>query len=140
MSDYIDITFLGDKKLQAKLARLAIQSQRKIVRTAMRKAMKPVKERAQALVPVDSGALRDSIRQKSRTKRGISRAFVSTGTREELGIPSDAKGFYPAVIEYGTRTRPAKPYLRRALQEKRTGVLSEMAADVGRAIEREAKK
>lgn len=140
MSDFIDISFLGDKQLQAKLKRLAIQSQRKILRTAMRKAMKPVKERAQALVPVDSGALRNSIRQKSRTKRGISRAFVSTGTRQELGIPSDAKGYYPAVIEYGTRTRPAKPYLRRALQEKRTSVLSELAADIGQAIEREGKK
>lgn len=140
MSDYIDISFLGDAELQRKLKRIALQAQRKVVRAALRKSMKQVKERAQALVPVDSGRLRDSIHQKSRTKRGISRAFVATGTRQELGIPSDAKGFYPAVIEYGTRTRSPQSYLRRALQEKRSAVLSKAASDIGAGIEREAKK
>lgn len=140
MSDYIDISFLGDAELQRKLKRIALQAQRKVVRAALRKSMRQVKERAQALVPVDSGRLRDSIHQKSRTKRGISRAFVATGTRQELGIPSDAKGFYPAVIEYGTRTRSPQSYLRRALQEKRSAVLSKAASDIGAGIEREAKK
>lgn len=140
MSDFIDITFLGDAELQRKLKRIAIQAQRKVVRAALRKSMKQVKDRAQALVPVDSGRLRDSIHQKSRTKRGISRAFVATGTRVQLGIPSDAKGFYPAVIEYGTRTRSPRSYLRRALQEKKSAVLSKAASDIGAGIEREAKK
>lgn len=140
MTDFIDISFVGDDDLQRQLKRIAIQAQRKIVRAAMRKSMKSVKERAQALVPVDSGRLRDSIHQKSRTKRGITRVFVSTGTRQELGIPSDAKGFYPAVIEYGTRTRAAYSYLRRALHEKRGTVLKAVASDIGKGIEREAKK
>jgi len=140
MSDYIDITFLGDAELQRKLKRIAFQAQRKIVRAALRKSMKQVKDRAQALVPVDSGLLRNSIHQKSRTKRGISRAFVATGTREQLGIPSDAKGYYPAVIEYGTRTRAPKSYLRRALQEKKSAVLSKAASDIGAGIEREGRK
>ena len=140
MSDYIDITFLGDAELQRKLKRIAFQAQRKIVRAALRKSMKQVKDRAQALVPVDSGLLRNSIHQKSRTKRGISRAFVATGTRDQLGIPSDAKGYYPAVIEYGTRTRAPKSYLRRALQEKKSAVLSKAASDIGAGIEREGRK
>ena len=140
MSDYIDITFLGDAELQRKLKRIAFQAQRKIVRAALRKSMKQVKDRAQALVPVDSGLLRNSIHQKSRTKRGISRAYVATGTREQLGIPSDAKAYYPAVIEYGTRTRAPKSYLRRALQEKKSAVISKAAADIGAGIEREGRK
>ena len=140
MSDYIDISFTGDKKLQRKLARVVVQTQRKIVRASMRKAMKVVKDRAQALVPVDTGKLRNSIRQMSRTKRGISRAYVATGTREELGIPPDAKGFYPAVIEYGTRERPAHSYLRRAMEEKRTEVIRKAADEIGRGITREARK
>ena len=140
MTDFIDISFIGDAKLQRKLKQIALQAQRKIVRAALRKSMKQVKDRAKSLVPVDSGKLRDSIHQKSRTKRGISRAFVATGTRDQLGIPSDAKGFYPAVIEYGTRTRAPRSFLRRALQEKRSDVLSKAAADIGAGIEREATK
>ena len=140
MSDYIDITFLGDAELQRKLKRIAFQAQRKIVRAALRKSMKQVKDRAQALVPVDSGLLRNSIHQKSRTKRGISRAYVATGTREQLGIPPAAKGYYPAFIEYGTRTRAPKSYLRRALQEKKSAVISKAAADIGAGIEREGRK
>lgn len=140
MSDFVDISFTGDKALQRKLSRVVLQAQRKIVRAAMRKAMKSVKDRAQALVPVDTGELRNSIRQFSRTKRGISRAYVATGTREELGIPADEKGFYPAVIEYGTRTRPAHSFLRRALQEKRREVISKASDEIGKGITREARR
>lgn len=142
MSDFIDISFLGDKELQRKLKRLEIQTQRKIVRAEMRKSMKQVKDRAQALVPVDTGNLRRSIHQKQRTKRGITRAFVATGTREQLGIPANERGYYPASIEFGARSIGIEEnsYLRRALNENKASVLKDMADGVGKGIEREAKK
>ena len=140
MSDYIDISFLGDKDLQRKLNRLAIQSQRKVVRPAMRKSMRPVLKSAQALVPVESGRLRDSLHQKQRTIKGITRAYVATGTREALGIAADEKGFYPAVIEYGSRNHPERSYLRRALHENKNSVLNDLSDHIARGIEREAKK
>lgn len=140
MTDYIDVSMFGDKKLQRKLGRLVIQTQRKIVRGAMRKSMKPVKDRAQSLAPVKTSRLRNSIHQKQRTKKGITRAFVSTGTREDLGIKPNAKGYYPAVIEYGTRTQAAKSYLRRALGEMKTKVINTAGRLIGDGIEKEARR
>jgi hypothetical protein len=50
-------------------------------------------------------------------------AKIVTGTRLELGIPIDAKGYYPAVIEYGTSKQAAKPFMRVALAQLRTHVI-----------------
>lgn len=140
MTDYIDVSFIGDKKLERKLKRMALATQRKIVRAGINKAMKQVKDRAKELVPVDTGKLRDSIKQKRRTRRGISRAMVVTGTREELGIGANERGFYPAVLEYGTRDRTARPYLRAALAEKSGQVIDDAAAHIKQGIEDVAKK
>ena len=140
MSDFIDISFVGGWELQQKLKRLEIQLQRKIVRGAMRKAMKPVLASAKSFVAVDQGWLKSSLHIKSRTRKGRTKVYVATGTREDLGIPSDAKGYYPAVLEYGTRTRAPQSYLRRAMAQHKTDVISNMRSDIGAGIEREAKK
>ncbi|MBT8046401.1 MAG: HK97 gp10 family phage protein [Pontiella sp.] len=141
MSDYIDIRFLGDKDLQRKLKRLEIKTQRAIVRPSMKKSMVQVKDKAQELAPVKTGKLRDSIKQgRQRTRRGITRASVVTGTRQELGIAPDARGFYPAAHEYGSKNQPARSYLRRALSELKGQVLGQLADLIGKGIEREAKK
>lgn len=114
---------LGDKQLQKDLKNLDIKLQRKIVRSSISKAMLPVRNKAKQLVPVDSGALRDSIKRKNKTRRGVSRSRIVTGTKFELGIPADAKGYYPAAIEYGTRDQPARSFLRRALTDLKSSVL-----------------
>lgn len=145
MTDYIDISFLGDKELQRKLKQIEIKAERKIVRSAISKAMKQVKDRAKELAPVNLGRLKASIKQQSRTKRGISRAKVVTGTREELGVDDNQKGFYPAAIEYGYKTSsgkviPAKPFMRRAITEKQDSVMKETRDRIAQGIEREAKR
>jgi len=123
MSDYIDISILGDKALQRRLANMDVNLQKKFVRQAINRAMLPVKNKAQALAPVDTGRLRSSIKRRSRTRRGISRAQVITGTRAELGIPVGSTGYYPAAIEYGTRKQPARSFMRKALTDLRGHVL-----------------
>ena len=127
MTDYIDISVLGDKELQKMLKNLDIKLQRKYVRQSINRAMLPVKNRAKALVPVNTGKLKDSIKKRARTKRGISRAMVVTGTKQELGIPENAKGYYPAAIEYGTRHQPAQSFLRKAMTELKDDTLNSTA-------------
>lgn len=142
MTDFIDIKFLGERKLQQKLRKLDIKLQRKIVRGAMRKAMRPVLTAARNKVPYDKGWLKGSLHIKSRTKKGITRIYVATGTREKLGIGPDVKGFYPAVLEYGTRANRgiASPYLRPAISENKEYVLSLMRRGIANGIERELRR
>ena len=74
MSDFIDISITGDKKLQRQLARLDIKIQKKYVRQSINRAMLPVVKQAKAYAPVDSGRLKSSIKRRSSTRRGIARA------------------------------------------------------------------
>lgn len=131
---FMDISILGDKKLQRKLKRMDTQLQKKIVRKSMQDAMKPVKSAAKAYAPVDRGLLKRSIRTKSKSKRGTIRVSITTGTRDQLGIPATAKGYYPAAIEYGTRKQPAKPYMRRALTNKKTTILDDVKDGIAEGI------
>ena len=123
MSSFVSISVLGDKKLQKKLKQLDIKLQKKIVRNAINRAILPVRNKAKALAPVDSGLLKRSIKRKTGVKKGIARARIITGTRFDLNIPFDAKGYYPAAIEYGTQDQPARSFMRAAITALRSHVL-----------------
>lgn len=139
MSDKVDISMIGDKDLERKLQRLDIQLQRSIVRTSMRQAMRQVRDEARNLVDVNTGRLRKSIKQKQRTRRGVTRSQIVTGTRGELGIPASARGYYPAALEYGYKRAgrhiAPRSFMRRALYNKKSRVLAEMAAHIRRKID-----
>ena len=128
----INISMLGDKVLARKLKSLAPKLQKKIVRNAMRKAIKPVAAQAKANAPVLSGTLQLSLRVaarkfKSRTKFGIQ---VAT---DKLG----GDIYYAAFNELGTKKQPARPFMRPALhgnRERSTGILKrEIASGIVRA-------
>jgi|TARA_R110000851_G_scaffold36997_1_gene95880 HK97 gp10 family phage protein len=123
MSKFIDISVIGDKKLQQKLKRLALGTQKKIVRNAINRAILPVREKAKALVPFDTGLLEQSIKRKTSSRKGKASARIRTGTRAELGIPWDAKFYYPASVEFGTKSQPAYSYMRAAITALRSQVI-----------------
>ena len=139
-ADFIDISYLGDKKLQRKLNRMVIQAQRKIVRKAMREAMKPVVTVAKGYAPIDTGRLKRSLKLRSKTRRGNTSIRIVTGTREQLGIDPNAKGFYPAAIEYGSKNQAPRSYLRRAITERRNLVLDDMGQAINLGLIREGRK
>lgn len=136
----ISIDVLGDKRLQRKLLRLEPKVQRKVVRQAMREAARPVLEAAKARVPVDSGALRDSLKIRAATKK-------RTGRRGQIGVVVTTEDgffqgeqFYGAFLELGTSQQPARPYLRPAIDEKRAEAKTIAAREIAAGIKREAKK
>lgn len=139
MSDFIDISMVGDKELTKQLKKLDFKLQKKIVRQSISKAMLPVRNAAIANAPVDSGKLKASIKRKNKTKRGVSRSSIVTGTRSELGIKT--KGYYPAAIEYGYKKKngehvPAKSFMRKAISDNQTSVLNNVGKFIGNGIKK----
>lgn len=147
MAKTIDIRVLGDRELQRKLNRVVDKVQKKIVRHALREGGRPVLANAQAKVPTGEGRLKASLKLRARrARRGEFGVEVRTGTRQELGIPASATGYYPASIEYGwTHARsglpiPARSYMRAAADEQRVRALGIIGREIGRGIEMEARR
>lgn len=125
-ADRVDLSVLGDRKLDRALRRLEIRVQKKIVRAVFREhARKRIRPRIVANlsgspVGVDTGLLREAfskakIRASSRRPQELVRIGVVWPTRDELQIPADAKAYYPTAVEYGHSGAPAYPYLRPAI-------------------------
>ncbi len=91
---------------------------KKLQRKAIRQAAKVVAEEAKRIVPVDTGALKRSIKvralKRSRKNRGRVGARVVTGKGTFRG-----KTYYGGMVEYGTSRMMARPFMRTAARNKR---------------------
>lgn len=140
MGKGVDIRILGDKELERKFASLAVKIQKKLAKAAIGVAIKEVLKRAKQLVPVKSGALRDSLHIKSLKGRGKIIGYrVSTGSRETLGIDAKDKYFFPAAVEFGHGNVSAKPFIRPAIDSQKSRLLGIIASELGGKIEEEAR-
>lgn len=133
MSDRgFDISILGDKELVKRLRKLEFKTERKYVKKAMRESMRNVLRRSKAMAPVRTGALRKGIKLRAgKTRYGVHRMVVRTGTRKEMGLPeydpdgsAAARFYYPAHIELGTGKTRAIPFLRKPLESSRAVVVA----------------
>ena len=140
----------GDKALDEALRKLGDEkTTRKIVASGMAGSLIPVLNAASANAPrgkdwafdenskatkgwyvTEQGKFRkrlhlqDSIKVKAgASKKNYVERRVVTGTRDELGIPPDAKGYYPSALEFGYthaksgRQVPGRYYMLRALTD-----------------------
>lgn len=100
----IEVVLTGDKKLNRKLKKLTGKDQKKVVRKATRKAIKPIQKQAKQNIRShrESGKLEKSIKVRAvkRTRRGIG-VRVTTG---RAGNDFDGETFYGAFVEYGHKT------------------------------------
>ena len=116
------VQLTGDKELDRALEKLGGPVARKVVRKAMTKASRLVKDHAKrritAMGLVDTGRMRKQIKSRTslqtgkRAPRGVVQRFVMTGTRAEMGIPADSPWYYPAIVEYGHDNAPPKGFMR----------------------------
>jgi HK97 gp10 family phage protein len=147
----IDIRMIGDKRLVRKFNRLPDKLQKKMLRPAMRKAMKPIKAMAETLIPVGSGALKAGGLKISALKRSRSRfgIILATPTRATLGIPGEASGYYPIHVELGHRVVikgktvgkvAGQSYMRKAMEATKPQARKILANELRRRIAAEAKK
>lgn len=140
-ADGFDISVLGDRELQKKFGKLEKSVQGKMLTSAMREAMKPVLASARAAAPRHTGNLARKIKLSSVRLRGKGKGIaVRTPTRAQLGIAKDAKGYYPAHQEYGTRKNRAQPYMRPALESNRSRVLEALRSGLWKRLEPEVSR
>lgn len=152
----VDIQVLGDKALTRALASFEPKVQKKVVRSALRKSLKRLKVHVvQNLsghpVAPDSGrylaamiAAKPKALPRRRNSFGIG---FDMPPREELGISPGYEWYYPMSLEYGyTRTArapvtvPPKAPIRRAVNAHQAEELRGLGSDIGRGVEREARK
>tara|TARA_R110000764_G_scaffold164087_5_gene251175 strand:- start:809 stop:1270 length:462 start_codon:yes stop_codon:yes gene_type:complete len=125
----------GLKELQAQLLEFDEKVIKKAVRTAARKAMVPVRDRAIANVGSDSGALRDSIKLRAGSTAGKSKgrvgwAYVSAGGKLKKGLEGRPTGAYVLNEHYGTQNRAGNPFLENAFTPHVPSILQSFTAEL----------
>lgn len=149
----IDISILGDKRLDKMLATLEPKVQKRVLRKTLRASTKRLKVEVVTRLagpnvhPLDKrGTGGWMAQQKKVAVKALKRSRGRMGytlpfpTREALGISPDDKFFYPAAVEYGHPHAPAKAPIRTAVNSRTSLELSIIARETGKGIEREAMK
>lgn len=83
----------GLAELQAALQAFPVKIEKNILRGALRAGAQKIREEAQRLVPVKSGALKRSIRVSTNAQGAVAKSTLRAG---------DAKAFYAHMVEFGT--------------------------------------
>lgn len=93
----------GANELQAWLKDLPARMQKKHLDFALKASAQPVLQAAKAYAPVDTGAVRNSLRihEMKKKKRGVNAIRVATESGDFTG-----EQFYAAFLEYGFEKRP----------------------------------
>jgi HK97 gp10 family phage protein len=136
--DKVDVE--GLRELDAALGELGKSAGKAVLRRVGKKALKPVVEKARAIVPVDKGNLRDSIvvgtkltkRQKRLNSRRVDRATI------EVFAGANSPG--DVAQEFGTVDLPPQPYMRPAWASEKNEVLNIVKRDLGEEIIKTAKR
>lgn len=97
----IKFSFEGARELETALKELPKSVASGALNAALKKAAEPMVAKARALAPVDTGALRKSI--KAHPVPSKQRAYAAS-----IAIGPDRKHFYGAILEKGTGPRKVK--------------------------------
>ena len=137
---FVDVIMTGDAHAARVFRDLPRKMQNNIMRRVLRGAAKKVEAVAESRIPVDTGTLKSAgLKVRALTgkqrRRGEIGYAIQTPEREQLGIDSDSKGYYPAHVEMGHKTPngghvPAVPFLRSTADEMRAGII----ASIGSAV------
>lgn len=123
------VKITGLKEFERQLKRLEQREAKKIIRASNQKAMLPTLQAARQNVPVESGALRRSLKRQTKaypsgvvlTRIGADKRVVATNPATgEIRKPSR----YLHLVEFGTRRVPARRPLSRAFQSTEGAVFS----------------
>lgn len=132
----VDFKIEGAKEMERVLRELGPDVANRVGRQALRAGAKVIIDEAKRLVPVDSGALRDSIAVREDRK-------LKASVGHEIGVnigflkPASRRAH---LIEFGTSKSPAKPFMRPAMDSQAPAALDQMGKVLARGIDREAKK
>ncbi|WP_157778838.1 HK97-gp10 family putative phage morphogenesis protein [Massilia violaceinigra] len=102
-----DQNITGGRELDAFLQQFSAKFEKKVMRGALRVGANEFKEEVKANIPVDSGALRRSVRVTTNAKGGRVTASVKIGNK---------KAWYAQMVEFGTRAHKITPRGAKALR------------------------
>ena len=121
--------------LEKRLADIADNIAKKVLRGAVRKAMNKVRKTARmnAQQSKDTGLLDENFGLTTSAKDGeiIAKVGIRGGGKENETTP-----FYFRFVELGTKDAPAKPFLRPALENNAQDVLDTVVDELKKALDK----
>jgi HK97 gp10 family phage protein len=149
------IEFKADdmKKLHDRLLQLGAATGQKVLASAARQALKPVRDDARRMAPVDSGALRESIRiqvKKPRSGDAVVVAGLAVTTKrvtidedleaDVLAARASGAGYRWHFAEFGVPSRgiAPKPFLRPAFAKNREVMVRVLKEQLRKLIKKAA--
>lgn len=151
----VEFKIQGVDALTARMRALPVELRKKPARSALGKAAKVIREQAQANArqlddPETGRVIADNIvqRLRSRYNRRTGDVMISVGVATEKGrIPkgnpdTGPKGNTPHwhLLELGTESMAAQPFLRPAAEAKAGAAINEFAAGLDQALTRLTKR
>lgn len=135
----------GLAALDQALAQLPQKIRGRPLRAAVSAGARVVQKEARARVPVETGLVRDRIRvmgmkqaqsnARAESVVGVRRSSKSKKTKDKATDP-----FYWRFIEFGTKFKPARSFLRAAFEAKRDEAVAVIKERLAKRIEVEAEK
>jgi|SRR5215207_3726894 len=129
-------TITGLKEIQRAYRELPKTVASKVIRQAMRKAVKPVAARVKELTPRDTGKLAKAtkVRARKKKKRGVIAIDVVQGE----GGSFKAAVFHGGFQNYGTAKIEGQHYFERAFDETKEAAARQLSSEIAGGIVREA--
>lgn len=135
MPRMVEFEVLGLQELDRAFAELPKSTGKSALRTALRRALKPVVEEAGRLAPRDQqGRIERSMTISTRLRSGQQGRISLGGVTMYAGPTSRIAHFH----EFGTVKMAARPYLRPAWDRHQRQVLNSIREEIWKAIERAA--
>lgn len=132
----MDIKLDGFRQFRRTLDRLEKKTGRKVVRRSLRVGAKIIHAEAKALVPVDEGEIKRSLKVRAAKTARRSKSFG-------IAVMTDAKDFddsaHHGAVEFGTEDTEAQPYMRPAYDNKKGAALAAVTGEIKRGVEAEAR-
>ena len=132
----VKATIHGGKNLTRILKTLPDELQ-KPVRDTIRQEAEGILNAAKAAVPVDTGALRDSIRLRV-TNKGLRARVGIFRISKAKRLKGAVSTFYAAFVELGTQYRKATPFLFPAFRARKTAARAAIASAAKTALQTQA--
>ncbi len=120
-------------ELEKRLNAVADTIAKKALRSAARKAMNEVRKEARENAPEETGLLDKNFGLLTRAKDGevSAKIGIRRGAKE-----NDSTPFYFRFLEFGTKDMQARPFLRPALENNAEHVLSVLAEELRKALDK----
>ena len=128
----------GLSEVKAALRQLPDATAKTVMRRVLRKRAEPVAEAARQLVPIDSGALKNSIvvsTKLTRRQKGRHRKVDRDDVEVFVGPGADPAAH---LQEFGSSQHPAQPFMRPAWDRTKDDLLAGVGADMWAEIEKAA--